>query len=318
MKRNASSAAARATVPALTKDLTVNLPNVALIIEGGGMRTAYSAGVLVALLEAGLHFGKVYAISAGTSNAVNYLSQDAPRLKASFVDIVDDPQFGGWRSWLAGTGFFNAPYLYNTISARPKAQEPVMGFDWEAFCANPADVHIEAYDRDADCTVAWEKRDIAALPDLLMRVRASSTMPFFMPPAPIGGHLFLDGGMGSSWGIPLEAALADGYERIFIIRSRERSYRKEPVGAGAQRLLRLYFHRWPKAADRVINRWKHYNAICDKLDALENRGRALQVFPASMPISSREVHRGKLEDVFAQGLAQGRAQASAWERWLRG
>ena len=56
----------------------------------------------------------------------------------------------------------------------------------------------------------------------------------------------------------------------------------------------------------------------DKLDALENRGRALQVFPASMPISSREVHRGKLEDVFAQGLAQGRAEAGAWERWLRG
>lgn len=301
-----------------TTDLTVNVDDAALIVEGGGMRTAFSAGVLTAMLEAGIHFGKVYAISAGTSNAVNYLSRDIPRLKASFVDIVDDPSFGGLRSMAAGTGFFNAPYLYNELSARPKNQEPVMGFDWDTFVANPADVHIEAYDRDADATVAWEKRDFSRLPDLLMRVRASSTMPFFMPPTPIGGHMFLDGGMGSSWGIPLEAALADGYERIFIIRSRERSYRKEPVGAGAQRLLRLYFHRWPKAADRVINRWKHYNAICDKLDALENRGRALQVFPASMPISSREVHRGKLEDVFAQGLAQGRAEAGAWERWLRG
>ena len=296
--------------------LAVNVSDTALIIEGGGMRTAYSAGVLTVLLEAGVHFGKVYAISAGTSNAVNYLSRDIPRLKASFVDIADDPQFGGLRSALAGTGFFNAPYLYNELSARPKSVEPVMGFDWDTFCANPGDVHIEAYDRDADRTDAWEKRDMPTLPDMLMRVRASSTMPFFMPPTPINGHVYLDGGLGSSWGIPLEAALSDGYERIFIIRSRERTYRKQPLGAGAARLIRWYFRGYPCAGERVLERWHHYNDICDKLDDMERKGAALQVTPAVMDISSRETHRPKLEAAYARGLAQARAEVEGWKRWL--
>ena len=44
--------------------LDINIPDVALVIEGGGMRASYTAGVIVTLLERGLRFGHIYGISA--------------------------------------------------------------------------------------------------------------------------------------------------------------------------------------------------------------------------------------------------------------
>ena len=61
--------------------LDINIPDVALVIEGGGMRASYTAGVIVTLLERGLHFGHIYGISAGSSHTVNYVSRDAARTK---------------------------------------------------------------------------------------------------------------------------------------------------------------------------------------------------------------------------------------------
>lgn len=47
--------------------LNVNINDVALIFEGGGMRASYTAGAVVTLLENNLNFGDVYGISAGSS-----------------------------------------------------------------------------------------------------------------------------------------------------------------------------------------------------------------------------------------------------------
>ena len=65
-------------------------------------------------------------------------------------------------------------------------------------------------DWDTSETVAWTRTDVKDAHDLGLKVRASSTMPLFMPPTTIDGHTYMDGGMGDSWGILLNAARADG------------------------------------------------------------------------------------------------------------
>ena len=99
------------TDPAQLADLAINQPDVALIFEGGGMRNSYTAPMVVELLARNLNFGCVYGISAGSSHTVNYLVRDATRARASFVELVKYPRFGGWGSFLRGTGYFNSPYL---------------------------------------------------------------------------------------------------------------------------------------------------------------------------------------------------------------
>ena len=246
------------TDPAQLADLAINQPDVALIFEGGGMRNSYTAPMVVELLARNLNFGCVYGISAGSSHTVNYLVRDATRARASFVELVKYPRFGGWGSFLRGTGYFNSPYLYEELIENAPAGDP-MAFDWDTFAANPAEMHIEAMDWDTGETVAWTRTDVKDAHDLGLKVRASSTMPLFMPPTTIDGHTYMDGGMGDSWGILLNAARADGYERFCIIRTQPRGYRKHAMSRGAQALFRAAFRKHPIVAERTIARWQPYN-----------------------------------------------------------
>ena len=226
-------------------DLAINQPDVALIFEGGGMRNSYTAPMVVELLARNLNFGGVYGISAGSSHTVNYLVRDATRARASFVELVKYPRFGGWGSFLRGTGYFNSPYLYEELIENAPAGDP-MAFDWDTFATNPAEMHIEAMDWDTGETVAWTRADVKDAHDLGLKVRASSTMPLFMPPTTIDGRTYMDGGMGDSWGILLNAARADGYERFCIIRTQPRGYRKHAMRRGAQALFRSAFRKQPR------------------------------------------------------------------------
>lgn len=303
------------TDPAKYADLAINQPDVALIFEGGGMRNSYTAGMVVELLARNLNFGRVYGISAGSSHTVNYLVRDATRARASFVDLVKYPRFGGWGSFLRGTGYFNSPYLYEELIENAAAGDP-MAFDWDTFRANPADLHIEAMDWDTGETVAFTKADMREARDVGLMVRASSTMPLFMPPTTIGEHTYVDGGMGDSWGILLNAARTDGYERFCIIRTQPRSYRKKPMGAMEQRLFRAAFRKHPIVAERTIARWQPYNELCNEIERLEKSAAAWVFYPDTMDVTNRTTDYDALVRSYETGLAQAQRDISSLLEWL--
>ena len=174
------------------KEITNNIKDTALIFEGGGMRASYTAGFLNTLLEEKLHFDYVAGISAGSSHSVNYISRDVERSKKSFVDLVLDPNFGGWASFLKGEGFFRSDYIYEETPL-PDAALP---FDFKTFSANPARLRMGAFDSINGEMVYYTKDDIKDLKDLMKIVRASSSMPIFMPPTVIGDKVYIDGEIG--------------------------------------------------------------------------------------------------------------------------
>lgn len=300
----------------VANDLDINIDDVALIFEGGGMRASYTAGAVVTLLENGLNFGKVYGISAGSSHTVNYVSRDAARAKASFVDLVNDPDFGGLGSFIAGKGYFNAHHLYEGIAEDLEGTDELFAFDFDTFMANPADVHIEAFDRDSGETIGWTKADMPTLRDMMLRVRASSTMPIFMPPLELDGHIYMDGGLGSSWGIPLEAAKRDGYERFFIVRTQPRGYRKGPIKGGAQTLFKLAFRNHPQVWQKTIERPVLYNELCDDIERLERSGAAYVFYPEEMTLTNRTTDHDLLQAAYEAGYDQAQRELDEWQKWL--
>lgn len=303
------------TDPAKYAGLAINQPDVALIFEGGGMRNSYTAGMVVELLARNLNFGRVYGISAGSSHTVNYLVRDAARARASFVELVQYPRFGGWGSFLRGEGYFNGPYLYEELIETAPADDP-MSFDWDTFRANPADLHIEAMDWDTGETVAFTKADMKTAHDVGVMVRASSTMPIFMPPTTIDGRTYMDGGMGDSWGILLNAARADGFERFCIIRTQPRGYRKRPMSRAAQALFRAAFRAHPIVAERTIARWQPYNELCDEIEHLEEAAAAWVFYPDTMDVTNRTTDYDALVRSYETGQAQAKRDISSLLEWL--
>lgn len=285
-----------------------NITDTALIFEGGGMRASYTAGFLNTLLENELYFDYVAGISAGSSHSVNYLSRDPQRAKRSFVDLVKDPEFGGWKSFLKGEGYFRSEYIYEGTS-HPQGALPL---DFETFMNNPAQLRIGVFDRETGKVVYYSKEDIREMKDLMKIVRASSSLPIFMPPTDYQNRTYVDGGLGG--GIPLDIAKADGYRRFFVVLTRERGYRKTPYQF--KRTIRMIYRKHPAVAKAMMTRHIIYNRTLDELEELEKKGRAFLVYPDTMPVSNRETSFEKLSESYRLGYAQGQRDLSKWKTFL--
>ena len=191
-----------------------------------------------------------------------------------------------------------------------------MTFDWDTFAANPAEMHIEAMDWNTGETVAWTRADVKDAHDLGLKVRASSTMPIFMPPTTIDGRTYMDGGMGDSWGILLNAARADGYERFCIIRTQPRGYRKRPMSRAAQALFRAAFRAHPIVAERTIARWQPYNELCDEIEHLEEAAAAWVFYPDIMDVTNKTTDYDALVRSYETGLVQAQRDIASLLEWL--
>ena len=288
--------------------ITNNVKDTALIFEGGGMRASYTAGFLNNLLENEIYFDYVAGISAGSSHTVNYLSRDIMRAKASFVDLVLDPNFGGWGSFFKGEGYFRARYLYEE-TPYPGASLP---FDFNTFLENPARVRIGAFERDSGEMRYFSRENMQHFGDLFKIVRSSSSLPIFMPPTLFEDCYYVDGGLGG--GIALDIAKKDGMNKFFVVLSRPQGYRKKP--ARYQGFLKAYYRRHPLVADALMKRHEIYNRTIGELEQLQREGKAFLVYPEFMPVSAYETDFNKLNQSYQSGYAQGRRDLPKWREFL--
>ncbi|HEY4557628.1 MAG TPA: patatin family protein [Enteractinococcus sp.] len=286
------------------------LNETALLFEGGGMRASYTSGMVVALLEEGIQAPFVAGISAGASNTANYLSNDAPRARASFTDFAADPNFGDWWTFLRGKGLFHAEYIYEHAGLPGMPLE----YDWETFRDNPADFRIGGFDVESGETVWWGRDDTPEMADLMRRVRASSTMPIVMPPVELNGGTYVDGALGTDGGVPITIAEELGYDRFLVVLTREREYRKTPERF--PRFYLAYFRKYPAVADALLTRWWRYNQTREKLFELERAGKAYLFVPEIMPVSNGERNVKKLNASHELGLAQARREMPAIKEFL--
>lgn len=285
-----------------------NVFDTALIFEGGGMRDSYTAAVANTLLENHIYFDNVYGVSAGSSNAVNYICRDQKRTKESFVDFCTNPKFGGLDTLLEHKGYFYAEYIYEE-ACRPGEKLPFKFID---FMSNPAKLTILGFRRDTGETVYWHRENMMTLNDLMRRVRASSSLPFFMPPPIVDGYPCYDGGLGEGAGLPIEKAKRDGFEKFFIVRTRPREYRKEEKNTA----MALLFPRRPYLRKALNTRGQRYNDVCDEIERLEAEGKAYVFYSEGITATSGTKELAVLEKNYAAGYEQAQSEVPAWKEFL--
>lgn len=276
--------------------LESNVFKTALFFEGGSMRACYSSAVAVHLLEQGIYFDNVYGISAGSSNTVNYLSRDIERTRASFTSFIGDPHVGSMKTFLQGRGAFNAEYIYQEAGL-PDGKLP---FDWETFQNNPAKCCVISFDRDTGEDLYFTRETMRTLDDLMMQVRASSTLPVIMPMPTVEGRPCYDGGFARGGGIPLQKIEEDGFEKVVVIRTQRRGYRKKKYLGWANA---WFWHR-PVIREAMTSRWIRYNESCDLLDQWEREGRAYVFYCDDLTVAGQERDVELLQANYDAGYAQ--------------
>lgn len=284
----------------------IDARDTALIIEGGGMRNSYTAPAIVRFIEEGVRFGWVGGVSAGAVHAGNYASLDAQRARAAFTDFATHPKFGGWLKLVRGQGYFNSEFLYGEES------EGLLPFDYAAFEAAGIALHIEALRADTGKTTAWTSAEFTADPALIrLATRASSTVPTVMPITFIDEIPYVDGALGDSGGLLIDAAVQAGFEKFAVLGTRPRDYWKKPITQVSA--VRRFFRKHPAIADALQERARRYNGAKRRILEAERDGRAVVLFPDNMLAESTE---RRLERLDANYLAGQEQVEREWETWI--
>ncbi len=274
------------------------------------MRNSYSSGAADVMLEHELFFGSVYGLSAGATNAVNYLSRDTRRSQVSFTDYTDDFSF---RKILHPLLRVRGSSLCDDAHTAWAESDKNIPFDYQNFVNNPAHLTLSVIDRDSGETRYLTKDDFTSEEMLMTCVRASTSYPILMPPIELDGHTYYDGGIGEGGGIMLSRAERDGFEHFFVVSTRPKGYRK-PLRKN--RLYDIFFWHRPRMR-HALDTWAvRYNRELDKLEQLEAEGRAYVFYAADQSVSNSERNVAKLKENYNKGYAQALNELSAWKTFL--
>ena len=256
-----------------------------LIVEGGGMRCAYGAGVLDAFLDNSITFDYCIGVSAGSANAASYAAGQRGRNVRFYTQHMHDPNYFGVKSFLTKGELFGLHYIYGDLT-NSDGKDPI---DYDAIMANPAEFKIVATNARTGKPVYFDKTDM--IRDDYRHIMASCSLPAACRPIEIDGEFYYDGGVSDS--IPIQRALDDGCEKIVVLLSKHRSYVRKPQN------MKIFYktmcRKYPEVIKQLDMRHITYKKQQEQLFALEKEGKAFIFAPAENPRSTTYTMDEKIE-----------------------
>ena len=281
--------------------------NAALVLEGGSMRALFTAGVLDVWMEEGVEFPCVAGVSAGAMCGLNYVSHQPGRSAKINLEFAGDKRYVGLNNYVKNGSIFNFDFLFGEVS------QTLLPFDYDAFAASPKRFTAVS----TDCRTAepvYHEKGVSQ--DILLASRASASMPLLAPVVEVDGRPCLDGAGAVS--IPVGWAMAEGYEKIVLVLTRQRGFRKKPTSRALSRAYdHAYRRQYPVLTARLKTMPERYNALQEKIDDWEREGRLFVLRPAEpVTVSRVETDRDKLRALYKKGREEARAQMDALEAYL--
>ena len=269
-----------------------------IVDVGGGFRDIYGAGVLDYCLDHDILFDCAVGVSAGSANLASYLAGQRGRNRTFYTEYIFRKEYASLENWLKSRSYVNLDYAYSTLS-NTDGENPM---DFEAFFANPAQYIVVACNALTGEPVYYDKTHIHV--DDCDPMKASSALPLFCQPYEVEGVPGFDGGIVDP--IPVEQAFAAGCERVVLILTRPVSQPREQKKD--RNVAKLLSHRYPKAAQRLLDRWRVYNEGVAKAQEYEKEGRLLIVAPDDVcGLSTLSRSLDKLEQMYAKGFRDAEA-----------
>lgn len=263
--------------------------NTGLVLEGGGMRGVFTCGVLDWFMDNGVRFPFAVGVSAGACNGLSYMSGQRGRAKASNIDLMAKHKYVGFRYLLTQGCIMDFKLLFEDFPER------IIPYDYPAYFSNPDRfVMVTTNCITGKAEYLEDKESKARVMDI---VRASSSLPYVTKITMVDGVPMLDGGIADS--IPVEYAMSQGYDRLVVVLTRNKGYRKslkKPLAA------KLFYRRYPHLQKALRERNAVYNKAMETVEALEEAGRISVIRPqAPIKVTRMEKDPQKLLELYEEG-----------------
>ncbi len=223
-----------------------------LIIEGGGFKTSFTAGVLDAFISHRyFDFEKIIGVSGGSIAASYYLSGQYRYTINAMRILSKDAQFANYRRALTGKAYLDIDYLQNVASKK-------VPFDLEN-----AFKHSKKMKTFFVATHREKGKPVYFRPfkkKWIQMVIASCTLPFATKGVhKINDQAYFDGGWSDP--LPVQWAVKNGSKKILVLRTKPMEVKVKQDWADY--FGSIYFKSTPKLAKTFESAWHTYNASCE-------------------------------------------------------
>lgn len=263
--------------------------NAALILEGGGMRGLYTAGVLDFFYDKNIEFSSLYGVSAGACHGCNYLSKQRERGLKVYTEHIHDKRYMGIGNLIKTGDYFSKDFNLNIVP------NELNKFDYETMRSSKCDFYAAV----TNCETG--KPEYLKVDDLkkdLDKVWASSSLPMLSRMVTVDGNKYLDGGVADS--IPIKRSIKDGNKKNVVVLTRDITYSK--AKNSLMPLLKIKYKKYPKLIKAMENRHIKYNETLEFLKEQEKKNNVFIIRPKKeVTIGRLEKNKEKLYALYYEG-----------------
>ena len=272
----------------------------ALIVEGGGMRGVFTAGVLDAFMDKRFrYFDGFYGISAGALNLTTFLSAQRGKNLSIYTGACLEPNFISMTRHIRGGNLFDLDWFFNRISSSFSIESrrfyqtlEKSSFTVVTTCTRTGYpvYHTVSPEMDSE--------------ELFHILKASSAQPMiYRTPVEIDDRVLMDGSLSDP--LPILKAIEDGHNELVIIRTRESCYRKKP--SSSNRLLAWQYRKQPALSALIRQQYMLYNDSLEQLEESRAHGIKITEICPEVPLNSTRStrNRNRLVADYHKGYAMG-------------
>ena len=283
-----------------------DLATTALVVEGGGMRGVFAAGILDAFLEASFDPFELYiGVSAGAGVLSNFVARQPGVSYHVFSALATQRRFFDPLRLLRGGHIMDLDWLW-------QARQQLRPFDYQTALQRTLNRPLLAVCTSVDSGEVRYMRP--TLSNWANVIKASSALyPFYRGFVDVDGELLTDGSPSDP--LPVLAAYNRGARRILVLRS-------QPAGhsgfGAAEQLYRYSFSRYPVLRRAMGHSRERYEGAEQIIAVPPSDAEIIQIAPA-VPLATPQLTRRResLAHDYHLGHLQGRLASSRLAHWQR-
>jgi len=235
--------------------------NTALVVEGGGQRGIFTAGILDSWLAANFNpFSLLIGTSAGAQNLSTYMTRQPGHARKSIMELSKHPEFFSMKRTFSGSHSLDLDwYFQQTCSPQYR-----LNIDYALSQLKGRQLLFSATDIDGFHPAFFEPTE----DNWLTMLKASSAIPYlYKRGVEINDKHYIDGGVVLP--IPVQEAYYRGARKIVVLRT---THSKLNIRSPWAHKLKSWVckskkQNCPKVLDIIT---EHENAYNDSLDFIRN------------------------------------------------
>lgn len=239
---------------------------VALVLEGGGLRGAYTAGCISWLIEHNIKVDSAYGISTGAWHMCIYLHNDINLGKELSLNYINDKSNMGIKALVKGEGIFSFKNLLKQLTEKTS-------FNLESIRNTDINAKIGLYNLNEGKTLYYPVKDVN-----MDHLVAACSLPLLSKIVDINGTKFLDGGITKM--IPIDEAIRDNNDSYIVITTKPLDFVRKPSNKFVVWLMKTVYKKYKSIGNDYDVRDKNYYDQIDTIKKLEIEGKAIYRYPS--------------------------------------